>query len=72
MVAVPPLVATPVTTPDEDPMVAIDGLKLVQVPLGVPSNKLVVCPGHTTPRPVITEGAGFTVTIADTVPHDVV
>jgi hypothetical protein len=59
--------ATPVTTPDDDPIVAIAGVLLVQVPPdGVPDN-IIVEPTHTAMVPVelvTADGNGLTVTVA--------
>lgn len=54
--------ATPVTTPDDDPTVAIRTLLLLHVP-PQQSNKLVVPPTHTDMVPDIADGGGFTVTV---------
>lgn len=54
--------ATPVTTPDEDPTVAIAVLLLDHVPLPE-TDKVVVWPTQTAVRPVIPEGMGLTVIV---------
>jgi hypothetical protein len=53
----------PVAMPLEEPIVAIAGLLLLQVPPGDPSNKVSVSPKHTKGRPIIEVGKGFTVTV---------
>ena len=62
MVVVP--VATPVTIPLVEPMVATDGLLLVHVPPVVGSVRVVVAPTHTNGVPPIVPGAVLTVTTA--------
>jgi hypothetical protein len=59
MVVVP--VLKPVTTPDEEPTVAIDGLALVQVPPPA-SVRVTVAAGQTDVVPEIGPGSGLTVT----------
>jgi hypothetical protein len=54
---------TPVTIPEEEPIVAIEGLPLLHVPPPVPV-KIIVDPTHTLPGPVIAPGMGLTVTTA--------
>ena len=56
--------ATPDTTGEEEPIVAVPGLPLVHVPPGVPSPNVIVDPAHTLAPPVITAGNGFMVTTA--------
>ena len=60
MVTVPGV--TPVTTPDNDPIVAVAVLELLHTPLPVPSDSVFVNPGHTFITPVIPTGIGLTVT----------
>ena len=60
MVGVPP--DTPVTTPEEVPIVAMDGLLLVQIPEGVASLSVRDDPRYKVAVPVIPDGSGFTVT----------
>jgi hypothetical protein len=55
--------ATPVTTPVEDPTVAIAVLLLLQVPPEIASLRAVVRPEHTTVLPVIAAGREFTDTL---------
>jgi len=62
MVAKP--ASTPVTTPVPEPTLTIAELLLVQVPRGVPSVTVIVCPEHTVSFPPIGSGNGFTVTSA--------
>ena len=64
MVAVPPAVATPVTTPVVKFTLAIAVFELVHVPTRVVSDKVVVNPEHTVSVPNISDGNGFTVTTA--------
>jgi hypothetical protein len=52
----------PVTTPLEEPTVAMPGFELVQVPLPA-SESVVVPPGQTSVVPDIAPGAGFTVSV---------
>ena len=54
--------ATPVTTPVEEPTVAIVDVLLVHVPLLVTSLKPVVKPAQTVAVPAIADGTGLTVT----------
>ena len=54
--------ATPLTTPEPDPTEASKGLLLLQLPPVVASDKVVLCPTHTVPVPVITPGEELTVT----------
>ena len=56
--------APPVTSPVEDPMLAIPALLLLHVPPPVRSVNCVVSPAHTVIVPVIAVGNGFTVTTA--------
>lgn len=56
--------ATPVTMPVV-PMVAVEVLPLLQVPLPVASLKVLVRPTHTFAVPVIEAGIGLTVIVAD-------
>lgn len=60
MIVVPP--ATPVTTPVVAPTVATDVALLLQVPPGVASLSVVVCPEHTSSVPVMADGNALTVT----------
>ena len=53
---------TPVTTPVDEPIVAMPVLPLVHVPPLVASLMLVVKPAHTVAVPVMDEGSGLTVT----------
>ena len=53
--------ATPVTMPEEEPMVATEVLLLVHVPPLVASVSVVVWPVHTLVVPAIAAGVGFTV-----------
>ena len=64
MVAVPPVVTTPVTTPVVEPTVAFAVFELVHVPTSVVSDEVVVNPEHTVSVPNIPDGNGFTVTTA--------
>lgn len=48
--------ATPVTSPELDPIVAIEVLLLVQIPPSTESLSTVVAATQTTPEPVITDG----------------
>lgn len=57
-------VATPVTTPEEEPTVAIPVLPLVHVPPDEVLLNVVVDPTHTFVVPVMVAGNGFTVTVA--------
>ena len=52
---------TPVTTPVDEPTVAIAVLLLLQVPPVVASLIIIEEPVHTVVRPVIGEGVGLTV-----------
>ena len=61
IVAVP--VVMPFTTPDEEPMVATDGLPLLQVPPEVASLSMVVMPVQAYANPDIGEGSGLTVMV---------
>lgn len=61
MIAVPPVVATPVTVPELLPIVAVAGVLLDQEPPPV-SVSVIVLPGHTLEAPDIGTGSGFTVT----------
>jgi len=72
---VPPVVETPVTVPvvPEPATVADDVVTLLHVPPTVPSDKVVVAPGHTVKEvPVIEDGTPFTVSVALAVPQEVV
>ena len=60
MVTVP--AARPVTVPEVEPMLAIDGLLLVQLPPAVDDN-VVPDATHTLEAPVIAAGVRLTVTI---------
>ena len=55
----------PVTMPDEDPTEAIGGLLLIHVPPAAVSAREMDDPMHTEVVPVITPGAGNTVTVAE-------
>lgn len=59
MVGTPP--ATPVTTPDAEPMVASAVLLLLHTPLGVPLLSVDVEPTQTLAVPVMAAGVGLTV-----------
>jgi len=59
--------ATPVTTPDADPTIAIDALLLAHIPPPVELLNVVVLAILTVVVPEIAPGAAFTVTIAVTV-----
>ena len=61
MVAVPP--DTPVSKPDEEPIVEITVLLLLHVPPVTASLKVVVKPAHTLDAPEIAIGEGLTVTV---------
>ena len=66
IVAVPP--ATPLTTPDADPTVAIPPLAALHVPVPLappPAGSLnaVVDPAHNTLIPLMAGGSGFTVMV---------
>jgi len=50
-----------------DPIGAMTGLLLLQVPPAVLSVKAVVCPIHTDVAPMIAKGNGLTVTVVVTV-----
>jgi hypothetical protein len=63
-------VAMPETMPEEEPMVAIDVLPLLHVPLVVASVKVTVEPRHTPIGPAMAAGSGFTVTTVVAM-HDV-
>jgi hypothetical protein len=52
----------PVTTPEEEPIVAIPGEPEVHTPPGGVEVRLIVEPTHTLPGPVIAVGIGLTVT----------
>jgi hypothetical protein len=68
IVAVP--VATPVTRPEPEPIVATDGLLLVHVPAGVASVKVIFDPMQTTEVPPIAAGVGLMLTVtAPSVPQ---
>ena len=71
MVVVP--TAIPVTIPDDEPIVAIDGDIDVHTPLPAPSLSVVEADGHTDGVPLILPafGSGFTVTttVAAAVPQ---
>jgi hypothetical protein len=56
---------TPVTIPEEEPIVATAGLLLLHVPPGVGSVIVAVSPEHALAGPLIARGAAFTVTIMD-------
>ena len=58
---------TPVTTPLVNPTVATAGSPLVQRPVGVGSDTVIVPPTHITVGPVIGAGDGLTVTVVNTV-----
>lgn len=60
MVVVPAISA--LTTPDDEPMVAMAGLLLLQVPPGVASVSVVVKPMQPLVVPFMVPGSGFTVT----------
>lgn len=53
----------PLTTPEEEPIVATAGFKLLQVPPGSVLLSVVVLPLHTFSEPIIADGNGFTVTL---------
>jgi len=55
----------PVTSPDEAPIVAMDGLPLIQLP-APGSVRVVVFPGHMAIRPEMGPGKGLIVTTAVT------
>jgi hypothetical protein len=55
--------ATPVTTPDAEPMVATLVVPLVQVPPDVALVNVLVLPTHTDSEPLIAPGNALTVTI---------
>jgi hypothetical protein len=61
IVDVPP--ETPVTVPDDEPMVATLVVPLVHVPPGEMSVSVVDVPAQIEARPVIAPGSGFTVTV---------
>jgi hypothetical protein len=52
--------AMPLTTPDEEPTVAVPGALLVHTPPGVASLSAVVSPMHTCKTPVIGKGEPVT------------
>lgn len=54
---------TPVTIPDDEPMVATVVVALLHVPPGAGSDKVVVKPWHTCKAPVIAPGEEFTVIV---------
>ncbi len=56
-------VATPVTTPVDDPTVATEGVLLVHVPLGVACESVVVEPTQVVSEPVIGPGVVTTFTV---------
>lgn len=53
---------TPVTTPVDDPTVAIDGEPEVHTPLPGELDNAIVDPTHTCVGPVMADGTGSTVT----------
>ena len=53
--------AMPVTTPEDEPTVAVEVLLLLQEPPETDSIKVVVRPAHTVVVPVIAAGTAFTV-----------
>jgi hypothetical protein len=55
--------ATPVTTPEAEPMVATAGLALVQLPPVTVSASVIIAPTHSVLLPEMGDGAGFTVTV---------
>ena len=61
MVVVPAV--TPLAIPVVEPILAVPGKLLVQVPPAVKSDKVVLLPVHTELAPVMPTGLGFTVTI---------
>ena len=61
---------TPLTIPVDAPIVAIDGMALVQTPPATESLSVVVEPGHTLNVPIIGAGTGLTV-IATCLEHPV-
>ena len=71
MVVVP--TATPVTIPDDEPIVAMEGVTEVHTPPPAPLLRVVVAEGHTDRVPLILPalGNGFTVTttVAAAVPQ---
>ncbi len=60
MVAVP--AETPVTMPERDPTLATVVALLVQVPPGMASPNVIVCPTHTPEGPLMGPGVTLTVT----------
>ena len=70
MVATPP--DTPVTTPEDEPTVAIAGLVLVQEPPAVVFDNVIEEPAQTLLLPVMAAGAAITLTVLNVLPHDVV
>jgi len=67
MTAVPPVNATPDTTPVPDTTLAVDGLPLVHVPVPDGSLNVVAEPGQTFVVPVMADGKGLTVMVVDVV-----
>lgn len=57
---IPP--ASPVSTPDPIPIVAVVGAEELHVPPDVALTMVAVVPAHNNVGPVITDGAGTTVT----------
>ena len=53
----------PVTVPVADPIMAIDGLPLIQVPVAVGSVSIVTAPAQMVDTPVMAEGGALTVTV---------
>lgn len=63
--------ATPVTIPDEEPIVAVAGIALLHVPPPIDADSVLVPPVHTVVPPDIT-ASGFTVIVfvaCDVSPH---
>lgn len=54
--------ATPVSVPDDEPIVTVDRLLLVHVPPGIPSPSVAVVPTQAMGDPVIAVGAVITAT----------
>ena len=68
IVVVPPAVATPVTTPLDEPTVATEVLLLLHVPPVVESVNVVVEPAHTGDIPPVIDGTYIVeLTVASTV-----
>lgn len=60
----------PVTTPVEDPTVAVDELPLLHVPPGIELVSVIVAPAHTGPAPEMTMELTVAMAVSEQLPAE--